>query len=69
MEQFLKWFATSPIASFIRTFAATVLTLAIAEFSQIGAFDFTNWRVWVIAALVSAAPPLLRWLNPEDALG
>lgn len=64
---FLKWFADSPIASFLRHFSAIALAGMIAEFSKLGTFDLSNWRVWVIAGLVAAAPALINWLNPEDA--
>ena len=68
MEEFQKWFASSPIASFLRRFSAIVLASAVAEFAKLGTFDFSNWRLWVIAALVASMPPLLRWLNPADPL-
>lgn len=68
MEEFQKWFASSPIASFLRSFSAIVLASAVAEFAKLGTFDFSNWRLWVIAALVASMPPLLRWLNPADPL-
>lgn len=67
MEQFYKWFNSSPLASFARHFFALVLAAAIAEFSRVGSFDVTNWKAWVIAALVAAAPPLLKYLwQPID---
>ena len=65
MESFYKWFASSPIASFLRHLSGIVLTLAVAEFAKIGAFDFTNWRAWVIAGLVAALPPLVKWIMPS----
>lgn len=68
MKDFLVWFADSPVASFLRHFSAIVIASAIAEFAKLGTFDVSNWRVWVIAALVAATPPLLRWLNPQDSL-
>lgn len=68
-SKFLSWFATSPIASFLRHFSAIVIASAVAEFAKSGSFDFSNYQLWVITALVSAVPPLLRWLNPQDALG
>lgn len=67
MEKFLKWFATSPIASFLRHFATIVLAAMVAEFAKLGTFDFTNWRSWVISGLVAALPAFLNWLNPKDA--
>jgi len=65
---FQNWFADSPLASFLRTFAAVVLSSAVADFVRVGQFEFTNWQAWAIAALVSALPALLRWLNPQDVL-
>lgn len=68
MDNFYKWFAVSPVASFVRHFLSLVIASAIAEFANLGGFDFTNWRLWIITGLVAAAPPLLRWLNPVDTL-
>lgn len=64
---FLKWFADSPIASFLRHFAAIFLSGMIAEFAKLGTFDLSNWRVWAIAGIVAAAPAFLNWLNPKDS--
>ena len=69
MDKLQKWFAESPIASFLRHFASIVIASAVAEFAQNGAFSFGNWQTWIIAGLVAAVPTLLRWLNPADALG
>lgn len=69
MENFQIWFASSPLASFLRHFAAIVIASAVAEFAQSGAFVFGNWQSWLIAGLVAAVPTLLRWFNPADALG
>lgn len=69
MKSFQDWFASSPIASFLRHFLAIVIASAVADFAQSGAFDFGNYQQWLIAALVAAVPPFLRWLNPQDALG
>lgn len=69
IEKLQKWFATSPIASFLRHFLAIVIASAVAEFAKVGAFDFSNWESWLIAALVAAVPPFLRYLNPVDELG
>ena len=69
MIEFQKWFASSPIASFLRHFLAIVIASAVADFAQSGVFDFSNLQGWLIAALVAAVPPFLRWLNPSDELG
>ncbi len=68
MEQFIKWFATSKIASWFRVFLAVLLSNAILEFSNVGSFDFSKADSWVIAALASTLPTLLRVINPEDSL-
>lgn len=65
-NDFTVWFATSPIASFLRTALALVVSQAVVDFVKMGHFDFTNAETWVITAFASAIPPLLRWLNPED---
>lgn len=68
MENFYKWFATSKLGSYLRSFLAIVVAQAIAEFQKLGYFDFSNLESWVIAALVATVPVLLRILNPEDTL-
>lgn len=56
----LVWFATSPLASFARTFAAGVLGWIILNADS---FDF---HPALIIGLVSALPVLISWLNPKD---
>jgi hypothetical protein len=68
MKDFLKWFGTSKLASYLRSFVAIVVAQAVTEFQRIGQFDFTNLSSWVIAALVATLPVLLRILNPQDQL-
>ena len=65
-EKFTKWFATSPIASFLRVAFALLISQAMADFVKIGAFDFSNLNTWIITALAAAIPGLLRWINPSD---
>lgn len=65
-EQFLQWFATSWIASALRVALGYVLATMVAEFEKVGSFDFTNWKSWVIGAIVIATPIILRALNPAD---
>ena len=69
MDRFLEWFASSPIAAFLRVLLATVLTLMVADFVRTGSFSIENWQGWLIAALAAAIPPIIRWLNPADTLG
>lgn len=66
---FLKWFATSQIASVLRVMLALVVNAAVTEFVKVGVFDITNWKIWLIGALASCLPMLLRLINPADPLG
>jgi hypothetical protein len=66
MDKFLQWFADSPLASALRVAIAYIVGTMVAEFAKVGTFDFTNWKSWLIGALVVAIPPILRWLNPAD---
>jgi hypothetical protein len=56
----LVWFATSPLASFARTFAAGVLGWVILN------ADSLDLHPALIIGLVSALPVLISWLNPAD---
>lgn len=56
----MVWFATSPLASFARTFAAGVLGWVILN------ADTLNLHPALIIGLVSALPVLISWLNPAD---
>ena len=68
MSTFEAWFATSPLASALRVFAATVLALAVASWSESGVISLSDWQTWVIAAAAAAVPVVLRWLNPADGV-
>lgn len=63
---FYVWFARSPLAAALRVFIAVVLSMAVADFVAQGAINFGSWQTWVIAALASAVPVVLRWINPAD---
>ena len=63
---FREWFAASPLASWLRVFAAVILSAAVADWATKGTIDFGSWQVWVISALVSALPTAVRYLNPSD---
>jgi hypothetical protein len=68
MRSFESWFATSPLASALRVFAATVLALAVAAWVESGTISLAQWQTWVIAALAASVPVILRWLNPADGV-
>lgn len=63
---FREWFATSPLASWLRVFGAVILSAAVADWSTKGSIDLGAWQTWVIAGLVSALPTAMRYLNPND---
>lgn len=67
MSAFQHWFAASPLASALRTFIAVVVSMAVAEWVATGNISLGSWEVWVIAALASAVPTFLRWINPADS--
>lgn len=70
MSTFKEWFARSPLASWLRTFAAIVLAMFIADGADVFAVDATDLRTWVAAGLGSTLPAIVRWLNPaDDAFG
>jgi hypothetical protein len=64
---FTHWFAKSPLASFLRAFTATVLTLAVANWTSAATVSFADWRAWVIPALAASLPVITRWINPQDS--
>ena len=66
MSGFAQWFATSPVASWLRVFAAVIISAAIADWTTKGSIDLGAWQTWVIAGLVSIAPAVTRYLNPSD---
>jgi hypothetical protein len=66
MNNFWTWFAQSPMASALRVFVAIVIGQMVAEWARVGDIQFTNYKSWVITALVAAIPTVLRWINPQD---
>ena len=63
---FKEWFASSPLASYLRVFAAILLSAAIADWASAGVINFDSWQTWVISAGVSFLPVLSRWTNTSD---
>lgn len=61
-----SWLALSPLASWLRTFVAVLLSAAVADWATAGAISLANWQTWVIAGLTSVIPVVVRWLNPAD---
>lgn len=61
-----EWFAYSPVASWLRTFVAVMLSAAVADWTTDGVISVDNWRTWLTAGAVSVIPVIVRWLNPVD---
>lgn len=64
---FPEWFATSPFASWLRTFLAIVLAMFLADGADLFAVDATDLRGYLAAAFAAVLPAVVRWLNPADA--
>jgi hypothetical protein len=64
---FPEWFATSPFASWLRTFLAIVLAMFIADGADIFAVELSDLRAWVAAGFAATLPVVVRYLNPMDA--
>jgi len=60
MEQLQVWFATSPLASFVRTFGAGVLGWILLNANDL------NIHPAIAISLASSLPVLISWLNPAD---
>ena len=56
--------ARSPASS--GPFIATLLTLALADWTSAVSVSFDTWKSWVIAALAASVPVIIRWINPQD---
>jgi phosphoglycerol transferase MdoB-like AlkP superfamily enzyme len=68
MQKFLEWAAKSPLAHFLGVFLAVYIGAAVADWSMSGEISLADWQVWVVAALVAAAPILVNCLNPQNTL-
>lgn len=61
MENFLSWLASSPLASFVKVFAAGALGWIVLN------LDSLNIHPAVAIGLASALPVIVNWLNPSDS--
>ena len=59
------WLASTPLGSAFKTFVAVLIAAAVADFAS-GGINLSGWEPWVIAGMVSALPPVINWLNPDD---
>ncbi len=63
---FKEWFATSMIASWLRTFVAIIVAMFIADGADIFAVDANDLRAWLAAGFAAVLPLIVRFLNPDD---
>lgn len=61
-----KWLASTPLGTALKTFVAVLLAAVVGDWATAGEISLGNWQTWVIAALVSALPVVVNWLNPAD---
>ena len=60
------WLANTPLGGAFKTFLAVLLAAVVGDWATAGEISLGNWQTWVIAALVSAVPVVVNWLNPAD---
>ena len=61
------WLAGTPLGTALKTFIAVLLAAVVGDWATAGEISLSNWQTWVIAALVSAVPVVVNWLNPADS--
>lgn len=67
MQSFQTWLAESPLATYLKSFVAIIISAAVADWAKVGAISLANWQTWIIAGAVSVAPLLVNYLNPSDS--
>jgi hypothetical protein len=60
-------FLNTPLGSALKVFTAVMLTMIVADWTNHGRIDFESWQTWVIAAVASAVPIVVNWVNPLDS--
>lgn len=61
MIKFLEWLAVSPLASFVKIFAAGVLGWVVVN------VDSLSLHPAIAIGIASALPVVINWLNPVDS--
>ena len=54
------------LKSWIKVFAATILSLFLADGGDIFSVDMGDLRVYLAAGVASVLPLVLTWLDPSD---
>ena len=54
------------LKSWVKVFAATVLSLFMADGGDVLAVDWADLRTWLAAGVASVLPLIITWLDPTD---
>lgn len=54
------------LKSWIKVFAATVLSMFLADGGDVFAVDWADLRTWIAAGVASILPLIITWLDPSD---
>lgn len=54
------------LKSWIKVFAATVLSLFLADGGDVFGVDFGDLRTYLAAGIASVLPLVITWLDPSD---
>lgn len=54
------------LKSWIKVFAATVLSLFLADGGDVFSVDWTDLRTFLAAGVASVLPLIITWLDPND---
>lgn len=54
------------LKSWIKVFAATVLSMFLADGGDVFAVNWADLRTWIAAGVASVLPLIITWLDPSD---
>jgi hypothetical protein len=54
------------VKSWVKVFAATVLSLFLVDGGDVFGVDWTDVRTYVAAGVASVLPLIITWLDPTD---
>lgn len=54
------------VKSWVKVFAATVLSLFLADGGDVFSVDWTDLRTYLAAGVASVLPLIITWLDPTD---
>lgn len=55
------------IKSWIKVFAATILSLFLADGADVAGVGLDEVRTWIAAGVASILPLIITWLDPADS--